>query len=274
MTDGPSHTPPPPPPQQPTPPPAGDPTYTPGGAPKKKGLPALAWVGIGCGVIALIVLIVLAAGTCWGVSKVKEFGENPEMNTAKLIVAANPELELVESDDEAGTLTVRNTKTGEEMTVDVSEIKDGRLRFRDQEGQETSIGMEEGEDGEGAFSVRDSEGNETFRVGAGGEENIPGWVPRYPGVELRGTMSSRRGGKVEGAFTFETADPADEVADWYAEELADQGMTETGRSDNRAGDQRLLNLGFEGDGRQTNTMITTDGGKTTAVVSYSEEGGE
>ena len=271
MTAGSSQTPPPPPPQQPPPPAHGDPTYAPGGAPKKKGLSPLAWAGIGCGVILLIGLVVLLIGGFWVGSKVKDFGENPEMNTAKMIVRVNPELELVDSDDEAGTLTVRNIETGEVITVDVSEVKDGRLRFRDEEGEEVSIGMEEGEEGEGAFTVRDREGNETFRVGAGGEENIPEWVPRYPDVEITGTMASRTSGELSGAYNFETEDPVDEVVDFYAEALEEAGLSETGRSDNRAGGGRLVNLTYEGDGRTVNAMVTTDGGETNIVVTYSEE---
>lgn len=272
MTDGSSHTPPPPPPQQPPPPPAGDPTYTPGGAPKKKGLPPLAWVGIGCGVIALIGLVLVLAGGLWVGSKVKEAADNPEMATAKTIVRLNPELELVESDDDEGTLTVRNTRTGEVLTVDVSEVREGRFSFRDEEGQETSIGMEEDEEGQGAFTVRDREGNETLRIGAGGEEDVPAWVPRYPGVRVEGTMSSRRAGKTEGAFTFETTDSVDDVVAWYVEELEDLGLSESGRSDHQAGGGRLVNLTYQGEGRTLNAMVTSDGGETNTVVSYSEEG--
>lgn len=276
MTDGSSYTPPPPPPQQAPPPPPNspgvDPTYAPGGAPKKKGLPPLAWVGIGCGVIVLIGLAVLLAGGFFFVSKVQEFNENPEMNAAKLIVAANPELEMVESDDEAGTLTVRNTKTGEVYTADVSDLRNGRLTFSDGDGEEIRVGMGEDEEGRSAISVRDSEGNETFRLGAGGEGDIPAWVPRYPGVEIEGTAMSRRGGQVNGGFTFETDESVEDVAAWYAEELEDLGLAETGRSDNRAGNTRLLNLTFEGDGRTVTSMVTSDGGRTRTVVSYSEKG--
>jgi hypothetical protein len=91
-------------------------------------------------------------------------------------------------------------------------------------------------------------------------------------VEIEGTAMSRRGGDVNGGFTFETDDSVEDVAAWYAEELEDLGLAETGRSDNRAGNTRLLNLGFEGEGRSVNTMITADDGRTRTVVSYSEEG--
>lgn len=260
MTDGSTHT----------PHPGGGSTYTPGTAPKKKGLPPLAWVGIGCGVILLIGLVVVIAGGLWVGSKVKEVADNPEMAAAKAYLAANPELELVEADDEARTLTVRNVETGEVMTVDASELREGRLTFTDEEGQEVSMGMEEGEDGQGAFTVRDREGNETFRVGSGGEENIPEWVPRYEGVTLEGTMMNRTAEETSGAFSFETEDSVDAVLDFYRQALEDEGLTQTGQSDNRAGEGRFANLTYEADGRTVNVMVTTDGGPVNTVVSYTE----
>lgn len=263
MTNGSTHTPPPP-------PPGGGSTYTPGTAPKKKGLPPLAWVGIGCGVILLIGIVVVVAGGLWVGSKVKDAADNPEMAAAKAYLAVNPELELVEADDEARTLTIRNVETGEVMTVDASELREGRLSFTDEEGQEVSMGVEEGEDGQGAFTVRDREGNETFRVGSGGEENVPSWVPRYEGVTIEGTMMNRTSEETTGAFSFETEDSVDEVLEHYKEALEEEGLTLTGESDNRAGEGRFANLTFEADGRTVHVMATTDGGLTNTVVTYSE----
>ncbi len=259
--------------QTPPPPPGGGSAYTPGTAPQKKGLSPLAWVGIGCGVILLIGIVVAGVLGWFAVSKAKEFAENPEMNAAKLIVRANPDVELVESDDEAGTLTIRNVETGEVTTVDVSEVKEGRLRFTDEEGQEVSMGVEEGEDGQGAFTLRDREGNETFRVGSGGEENIPEWVPRYEGVTVEGTMMNRTAEETSGAFNFETEDSVDTVLEHYKEALEQEGLTLTGQSDNRAGNGRFANLTFEADGRTVNVVVTTDGGLTNTVVTYSEPTG-
>jgi hypothetical protein len=281
MTDESEHTPPPPPPYQPPqPPPAppADPTYAPGAAPKKKGLPPLAWVGIGCGVLLLLGALVFAVLVGWGVKKAGDLAHDMEdpntasMTIAKTIVRVNPELELVDSDDDDGTLTIRNKKTGEVLTVDVSEVEEGRFSFKGEDGEEVTMGMEKGEDGQGAFTVRDREGNETFRVGAGGEENIPRWVPRYEGVEISGTMANRSGGETNGGFAFETDDSVEDVLAFYADELEDEGMTESGRSDNSAGDSRFINVGYQGDGRTINTLVTTDGkGKTHVVVSYTEK---
>lgn len=266
MTNGTSQTPP--------PPPTGGPAYgaTPPPPAKKKGLSPLAWAGIGCGVILLlgiIVTVILGAfGLHWLGGKAKEFEANPAMATAKLMVKANPEVELVDSDEEAGTLTVRNKKTGEVVTVDLDEIEEGRISF-ESDGETTTMGMEEGEDGQGSFTVRGKDGKARFRVGAGGAEDLPAWLPRYEGVEPQGTYFSASGGTVNGGYSFATADDVDDVIAYFREELEDAGMSETGNSNTTSGSSRFSNLSYEGDGRTVTLVVTSDGDETNVIVSYS-----
>ena len=52
---------------------------------------------------------------------------------------ANPDLEVVSSDDESGTVTIRNKKTGEEITMNAADIKNGRLRFKNEKGEEVTF---------------------------------------------------------------------------------------------------------------------------------------
>lgn len=271
MTNGPMQTPPPPP-TGGTPPGA-----TPAPPAKKKGLSPLAWVGIGCGVIILLAIIAMvvagAIGLHWLGGKAKEFQENPAMATAKMMVKADPDIELVEADDDAGTITVRNKKTGEVMTVGLDEIKEGKISF-ESNGEKMTMGVEEGEDGKGALTVTDKEGKTQFRVGAGGEENIPDWVPRYRGVEPQGTYYSSSGGEINGGYSFETSDSVDDVVDYYRDALSDAGMTETGSSTSTAGGTRISNLSYEGGGRTVGLLVTSDGDKTNAIVSFSAKADE
>jgi VCBS repeat-containing protein len=264
MTNGTSQTPP--------PPPTGGPAY--GAAPpspgKKKGLSPLAWVGIGCGVIVVLGLIVMvvagALGMRWLGGKAKEFEANPGLAAAKLVISVNPELELVDTDEDAGTLTVRNTKTGEIMKATFDE--NGKVTF-ESNGETTSFGMEKGDDGEGAFTVRGADGKTRLRVGAGGEEDLPGWLPRYEGVTPQGTYFSASGGTVNGGYSFETADSVDDVIGYFRDELEDAGMTETGNSNTTSGSSRFSNVSYEGDGRTVTLVVTSDGDETNVIVSYS-----
>jgi hypothetical protein len=262
------YTPPPP------PPPYAPPAAPPPAPEKKKGLPPLAWVGIGCGALLVVALIVFVAGSMFVAKKVRDvagdFEDNPAMALATTMVRLHPELELVESDQEAGTLTVRNKETGEVLTVNLEDVEEGRISF-ESEGETVTMGMEEGDDGEGAFTVRDSEGKATFRVGAGGEGEIPAWVPRYEDLEVQGTFQSRTESEITGGFSFETTDSVEEVMDFYAGAFAGEGLSESGRNTYQSGDTRGGMLTGEGDGRTVSLMISAEAGKTTVVVTYNEK---
>lgn len=214
---------------EPTPPPVtAPPPYAPPPAPPppKKGLSPLAWVGIGCGALAVVTLIVVAIVFAMAAKKGKEFlsdfESNPAFKTAEFAIRANPELELVESDSEAGTLTVRNKKTGEVVTVDLDDIEQGRLSVLTGEGEESTITFG-GESG--GLEIRAEEGGKTSRLRIGAEpDEIPDWVPVYPGAQPASTFVSTTAEGTNGAFSLTTSDQPDEVLDWYAEELEDLGI--------------------------------------------------
>ena len=91
------------------------------GAAPKKGLSTGAKIAIGCGAVIVLGAIAMMLLLGWGVSKAKEYAEEFEENPAKAVaetaVRVNPELDLVSTDDEAGTITFRNDRTGEEATI-------------------------------------------------------------------------------------------------------------------------------------------------------------
>jgi hypothetical protein len=95
--------------------------------PQKKGLSPLAWVGIGCLGLLVIGGIVATVVTVLVVGKVKqvatEMEEDPVATTAKLLAAANPDVELVATDKENRTVTFRDVKTGEELTFGYDDIE-------------------------------------------------------------------------------------------------------------------------------------------------------
>ncbi len=211
----------------PPPPPYAPPAAPPPAPEKKKGLPPLAWVGIGCGALLVIALIVFVAGSMFVAKKVRDvagdFEDNPAMAAATMMVRLNPELELVESDQEAGTLTVRNKKTGEEMTFNLDDIEQGRLSVLTGEGEESSITFGQGEEG---VEITTEEGGKTSRLQLGtGSDDVPDWVPVYPGSQPAGTYLATTAEGTNGLFSVTTGDAPEEVLDWYAGELEELGLT-------------------------------------------------
>lgn len=256
----------------PPPPPYAPPAAPPPAPEKKKGLPPLAWVGIGCGALLVIALIVFVAGSMFVAKKVRDvagdFESNPAMAAAELAVRLDPNLELVESDQEAGTLTVRNKQTGEEMTVNLDDIEQGRLSAITGEGEEQSVTWGQGE---GGIEFTTEEGGTTSRIQIGaGSDEVPDWVPVYPGSEPAGTYLATTAEGASGLFSVTTGDAPEEVLDWYAGELEKLELTVE-----RTSFATEVNRGGTVTGRRegrevTVTVVSQDGG-TSAQVMFNDK---
>jgi hypothetical protein len=246
-----------------------------GGTPAKKGLSPLAWIAIGCGVLVVVGAIAITAAVGFGMFKAKQFIDEAEGNPAKAIatmaVRANPELDLVETDDEAGTITVRNNKTGEEVTVDFEELAEGRLRFETAEGETTiDISEDAGGDG-GSMTVTGPEGEEVRVGGSASLDKVPDWVPLYPAATgTQGTFTQSTQDQEMGWFTQGSDDPHAEVVDYYRRTLEDRGYEIVTESTTSTGQGTLATLRGELDGgrRSVTVNVTETEGKVQIVTNY------
>lgn len=231
------------------------------------------WVAVGCGGLLVIVLLAVTVGGYLLARKAKDFvaeaEKNPAMAAVRLAVSMNPELEIVEADEDDGIITVRNKRTGEEFTVDMAEAEKGKIRFRNEKGEEISFSTKS-EDGKREFKVESDEGD--FSFGAGDQSALPDWVPRYPGTELTGTMTSRSDRGVEGGFSFTTPDSVRDVLAYFEKQLKALGMevsTNTFEQDDVT--QGGVVGGESTDRDRTCTVTATrDDEATTVAVTYKE----
>jgi len=114
------------------------------------------YIAIGCGALALLGLVAGGIATWYFTKKAKEFAGNPAYATLRLAVAANPDLETVASDDKTGHITVKDKRTGQVTTLDISSMKDGTLRIGG-DGGEMVLGG--GADGKGQLTIRGKDGS-------------------------------------------------------------------------------------------------------------------
>ncbi len=243
-------------------------------APAKKGLPIWAWVGIGCGGLLIVVLVVVMAAGFFVANKVKDvaadFEDNPAMATARMIVKLNPELEEVSTDEEAGTITVLNKDTGEEITVNFDDIEDGKFSWTTDEGEVTVDASELEESG--SMTVTREDGAVVFATGRPTDKDVPSWVPMYPGTEPSSRHSMRTETTVSGGFEIGTADPVADVLEFYRSELDGAGYTVSvntySQDDTQGG---MVNGSHEAEQRSVVVIISREAGEnTTAVVSFNE----
>ena len=96
--------------------------------PQKKGLGPLAWVGIGCGSLIVIGIIVFTIiGVIVG-PKVKQFAEDVQKNPTRtmattMVSVSSGQIEMVAEDDANKRYTVRAKGTGKLTTIYWSEKK-------------------------------------------------------------------------------------------------------------------------------------------------------
>lgn len=245
--------------------------------PTKKGLSPWAWIAIGCGGLILIAFIVMSAGMWFAGKKIQQvaedFEDNPAKSAAELIVKMNPELELVDSDEDEGTLTIRVKETGETATFDYSEIKEGKFRFESDEG---SMTFDTDADSETGFiTVETEEGTSRLGIGTDAGE-IPDWVPAYPGAAYQQAgLTSQMGGTNSGSFAFETEDPPGDVLEFFREELEAAGFSVQDNTMSEGGRVQggLLTATSESDERQVQVTISGEGATTQGSIFYSESSG-
>lgn len=246
-----------------TPPLPPTPGGTPFGAPtppKKKGLGVLAWVAIGCVGVIVLGLIAFGAVTYFAVKKVKEVAENPTLAAAKVIDMANPDLELVGTDDTAKTVTYRKVSTGEEITFSWEDIEQGRVSVTDATGKSTTIGVDE-TTGSAGVVVRDEKGEVSEQYSVSSKQEPPAWLPLPEGVTQEGGWVAQDQNGTKGLLSFKYTGDRESLMSFYRTELEAAGFKlET--SSFQAGDAAGLEVINASDdkGRKATVSIGTEVG--------------
>jgi hypothetical protein len=107
----------------------------------------------GCLGLVLLALIALVSFGVWAGKKGKAFLDNPGQFMAELVVAQNPDLEIVSVDNAAKKVVLRSKKSGESATFAFEDLKGGRLTIESSDGTKTEM------DSSGV-KVRDKHGKE------------------------------------------------------------------------------------------------------------------
>jgi hypothetical protein len=241
--------------------------------PPKKGLSPLAWIGIGClgllivgGIVATIITVFVARK----VSEVaSEMQEDPVAATAKLLAAANPDIELVAADKENRTVTFREVSTGKELTFGYDDIEQGRVSFSS--GEETAEVSVTGQEGAGELTVKTSEGTATFGAGESAGD-IPDWIPVYPDAPITNNFSSELQGQRSGTFSFTTDSDIDTILNYYDTEAKALGLDTKSRTATPDG---AIWLGSSSDESRSLTLMvskaTSGSGGNEVAVSFTEK---
>lgn len=248
---------------------------TPTPTPNKKMSP-WAWVAIGCGAIAVLAILAIggtvAAGGWFLKKQVNKYEANPAVAAAELLIRANPEVELVESDVEKGTITFRNKADGEVITMNAQDIQEGKFSVTTKEGTTTIDGSTNGEEG-GTLTVTDDKGEQTvFNAGTDAPKNLPSWLPAYASGTVEGAYDATTAEGRNAMFTMKTSDNIDQVAEFYESKLKAAGLKVDRASYETNGQKAITISGTSEDNKQTASVVVNNAdGTTQAVVNFAEK---
>ncbi len=244
--------------------------------PAKKSGGVWLWVVGGC--LGIVLLGGIAIGTLgyFGVKKIQEatglnaedMEQRPAFAAAKLITALNPEIELVEADEATQRITIREKSTGKTVSVTLDELKEGRIRFTDDKGDEFNVSVQ-GEGDNGSVQVETSDGRQVMSIGAGSADDLPAWVPVPEGTFTSRQRMSSNGTEVYGGRLSSPLSP-DAFADWFDSAARANGLTVANRTVTKTGDGGSVFLQASQDGgKRTLSAIGSQDSDGQLVVVYS-----
>lgn len=267
---------------------------TPGGGPpaappvKGGGGKALLWIFGGCATIVVLGILVVAGVFFFAMHKAKQAGldpdlmkKNPVLALAKMGVAGNPDLEMLSSNDDAGTIVVRDKKTGKVATLKFDPEKKS-MEVLDENGKATTMRFDSTKNslvvtddkGKTATITADNSGLQvnsadgSFKMGAGADK-APDWVPVYPGAAPQATYSASSTTEQTGSYAIETKDSVDKVMSYYAGQLKSAGFNVTNTTTNSNGKTAGMVSGTsEGDKRTVLVMVGSEDTGTKVSVTF------
>ena len=250
---------------------------TPGAVPpaptrKSSGGKILLWIVGGFAALVLLVIVAIAGLGFFMMHKAKQAGldpellkKNPALAMAKMAVTANPDVQMISSNDSAGTMVVRDKKTGKVTTLKFDPAKKSMV-ITDDQGKQARITADASS---GTVEMQGPEG--TVKIGANSDK-APAWVPVYPGASPQNTMSVDEKGKQSGTYVFVSKDGPAKVLDYYAEQLTSAGMkltrTTTGQDGSTGG---IVSASAESEGRTVLVTASGESDGTHVSVTFDEQ---
>jgi hypothetical protein len=240
-------------------------------APAAKKKSPVVWILAGCfGLIVIAGVIALAAG--WFVAhKARQAGldpalmrKNPAVAMAKLMAAVNPDVDVVSVDEDKGLITLREKSSGKTVTLNLEDVKKGKISFKGDSGEEVSI---QGDNASGGFTMRTKDG--TLRGSA--RWSPPDWIPVYAGAKIEGGANVDSPEEDAGAGYLSTPDSIEDVLKFYENALKGQGFQVSKAIESPDGKSNMgtLSANDEGTKRFMSVIVMPADGVTRIHINFS-----
>lgn len=227
--------------------------------PAKKGKIWL-WVVGGCLGLLVMGAVVTAIIGYVAVQKAKEvagdFENRPVFTAAKALVMLNPEIELVEADEDTQRITIREKATGKTITVSLEDLQQGRISFTDEKGEEYTL-QAQGEGGSGSVQVQGPDGQSVFSAQSGGGIAFPDWVP-VPAGEIANSAKTTANDATIWVATIRVNGPMQQFIDQLERDLGARGLRTSAKNVTTSSDGSALM--FSASSPDSKRSVTAMGG--------------
>jgi hypothetical protein len=241
----------------------------------------------------LFLLLASCVGTCMYVGKkakdyAKDSQKNPQITALSTIAAFTPDIEVVSKDLDAGTIVLKNKKTGEITKLSAKDFSADRISSvieKIKEGKPVTNPVASESKISIAEPVTESVTTENTASSSPPEEptsaaqsaaqqsavkNFPKDFPVYDGRAVKTIEASQNtfAGVSSNVHTFSTPDSPDEVAEFYGKKLTAEGYTVMASENSSNGNGPKLTRIFqkEGMGSTVNIDVEVQNGKTHVQV--------
>jgi hypothetical protein len=214
----------------------------------------------GCGGFLVIVVVIVVAGGAYLWTKVPK---NEGEMVAKIIELANPEVEVLKMDTGAGIVTVRNKKTGETLSWSLEDAKQGKFSVT-KDGKTESLTFSQ----DGQIKLETEKGIATWGANL---QDVPDWVPAYPGAKSEGGLTSSEMEKRTGTVTYSTSDQLSDVIAFYEQELQNLGLEPDQDQSYQSGNMAAFTAVSADESRKVTVTASRFESKTSIQVAYSED---
>lgn len=232
----------------------------------KKGNKVLMWSLIGCGSFVVIGIICVGVFMYWVSSKVDmSLAErNPALAAAKLAISMNSDVELISIDEDKGTLTIKDKKSGKVITINADQAKDGKVTVSESGKDDVTLEVK-GSGDSGSLEMK--KGSESVKLGSNSDASLPDWMPEYPGTPAQSVYSATTDETISASFTFTTDDSPAEVIEFYRSELEDGGFKVTTSTVNQGGQSTSQVTAQDSSYRRIGIVTaTTEAGSTKVML--------
>lgn len=209
-----------------------------------------------CIVVGFFVLVSGCVAACvyYAAKKTKEYSasaqKNPQLAAVSLLATVAPDIQIVSKDENAGTITLRNKKTGEVIKLDTTQYSTERLTKAVEQfskGLKVPIAAPDNDSANASETASASNPSKAEPDGANGNKEdeepaeqispaqsaalnntlkkFPAIVTPYSGGTTTEATLNSFGGIVAGTYAFNTSDSPEKVVDFYEGKLKSAGYT-------------------------------------------------